>query len=195
MTNTSAGQVSSLTVVCCVILCSNQCEQRIQSAGFVPNPPSFFVLARHSVPRQWGDTYGSPVEVCVRWLHNLTHTHKKSPHFFYHRQILQESLAKLGERISRRQSAGQNITQSVDPRGVQLDPKYLNEYSGSNYFRLFRMAENHPKPRAYRGFACLEKTGPEISRIFLCCGSAASDTGSCLCASEAAATGVLGIYL
>lgn len=77
MTNTSPGQVSSLTVLGCVILCLNQCEQRSESPGPVPKlPPSSFILAQHAALRQRGDTYGSPGEVCVLLTqpHSLTHS-------------------------------------------------------------------------------------------------------------------------
>lgn len=62
---------------------------------------------------------------------SLAHTHTCTMALAFCRtQILQESLAKPAEGISHRQCAGQNITQSVHPRGLQLDPKYLNEDPG-----------------------------------------------------------------
>lgn len=140
MTNTYSGQVSSLTVLGHVILCLNQCEQRIESAGLIPKlPSSSSVLAQHPAPRQRGDTYGSPVEVClcvyvcvfvresVHCLHNLTDSHT-------HKQKLSSYTDSAGiiSKTSRGNftQAGQNITQSVHPRGLQLDPKYLSEHPG-----------------------------------------------------------------
>ncbi len=149
MTNTFSGQVSSLTVLGHVILCLNQCEQRIESAGRVPKLPSS-VLAQPPAPRQRGDTYGSPVCVfvcvclcmCVLLTQphslslslSLTHTHTHTHTHAYNSSHTLSCTDSAGiiSKTSRENftQAGQNITQSVHPRGLQLDPKYLSEYPG-----------------------------------------------------------------
>lgn len=151
-TNTSPGQVSSLSVVRSVILGSDHCEQKDTEHRTCCQSPLFLLRlgttsSSPPVRRHLQESCGS-VCVCLcmwekSWLHNLALALFIIHRFCRNRWQNQHTGNVLGK----------TSLKARTPGGLQLDSKYLTKHRG---VLITSDCWERQRPRAYRGYACLE---------------------------------------